>query len=226
MTDYFVRVRMTWFLIQSACELISTKVDKMIVYEHTPESNEENVHVHMYLTNTQVSTDTLKNYIRRFTKVSVKGNDFWSFKTEYIPYGSTEKKPIDTNCITYMAKGQLDPVYVKGFTQEEIDECKGRWDPSIGVKKSKTSKLMYVVKETHKESKLRQNEMVDEIVKRLKDADDLTGQNILKTIRQVVIIENKTICGRYKVRDYYDTVRAKILQSNTWVSEMMNFVSM
>lgn len=225
MTDYFIRVRMSWFLIQPACELISQKVSRMVVYEHAPEDNKDNIHVHMYLTDTQVSTDTLKNYIKKFTRVPAKGNEFWSFKTEYTPYGTFKPVPINDSCISYMSKGILEPVYVKGFTQDEIDTLKGQWDPSIMKTKAKPSKTMYVVKETHKEAKLRQNEMVDEIIKRLEQEDDLTAQNILKYIRQVVIIENKTICGRYKVRDYYDTVRAKILQPNTWVSEMMTFIA-
>lgn len=230
MSDYFIRVRMTWLQIQAACELISTKVDRMVVYEHVPEGNEDNTHVHMYLTDTQVSTDTLKNYIKRSVTSEipkVKGNEFWSFKTEYTPFGQTINLPIDEKCITYMSKGKLDPVYVKGFTQDEINVYRDQWDPTIKAAPSKKqSKLMYVVKETHKESKLRQNEMIDEIIKRLHESKDTSSLAIIKTIRQVVIVEQNTICGRYKVRDYHDTIIAKLNSDNTWINYMMQMVMM
>lgn len=220
---------MTWFFIKEACELMAEKSERMVVYQHEPEGNDDNVHVHIYLVNTQVSTDTLKNYIKKFTRVpSDKGNKFWSFKTEYIPYGSTKPQPLDSGCITYMSKGELQPVFNKGFTQEELDMCRDRWDPTVIEKTKKTyqSKLMYVVKETHKDSKLRQNQMIDEIIKRLrleiKNDDDVTDNQILLTIRQVVIIEQETICGRYKIRDYFDTVKAKMSSKESWLSSMRN----
>lgn len=217
---------MTWFMIKEACELISTKVDRMIVYEHEVEGNDDNEHVHMYLVGTQVSTDTLKNYIRKFTNPG-KGNGAWSFKTEYTPYGGTQALPVDSGCITYMSEGRLQPVFNKGFDQDEIIRLTNAYDPTIienaKQKKQYQSKLMYVVKETHKESKLRQNQMVDEIIKRLKETDDYSERAILLMIREVVIIEQNTICGRYKIRDYYDTVRAKLLSKESWLNEMSAF---
>lgn len=199
----------------------------MIVYEHEPEGNEDNLHVHMYLVGTQVSTDTLKNYIRKFTNPGKAGNGFWSFKTEYTPYGGTQSLPIDSNCITYMSKGVLEPVYNKGFELDEVNRLKLSYDPTVienaKQRKQYQSKLMYVVKETHKESKLRQNQMVDLIISRLKESDDYTERAILLMIRQVVIIEQNTICGRYKIRDYYDTVRAKLLSKESWLNEMSQF---
>lgn len=204
--DYFIRVRMSWFMIQPACEQISSKVEKMIVYEHSEDP--ENTHVHMYLVGTQVSTDTLKNYIRHKRGGNDRGNKFWSFKTA-----------TDSGCISYMTKGKYDPVYVKGFTPEEINAHK-----LAGYDKPKPAgKVMYVVKETHKDSKLRQSEMIDKIVKKLKSKDDYTPEAILEQIRQVVIIDNNTIIGRYKVRDYYDTIRARLLTKETWICCMKNF---
>lgn len=224
---------MAWEFIKPACELISTQVDALVVYEHEPHGNEDNVHVHMYLVGTRVSTDTLKNYIKKCGMIpkrsseALKGNAFWSFKTEYTPYGDTQTFPVDTGCISYMSEGKLEPKYVKGFTSDEIEMYRDKWDPTIVETRRKEkiqSKLMYVVKETHKESKLRQNQMVDEIVKRLKD--DSSDNAILLAIRQVVIIEQNTICGRYKIRDYYDTVKARLVSKESWLSEMKGFVFM
>jgi len=56
-------------------------------------------------------------------------------------------------------------------------------------------------------------------VKRLRVSQEQTPEVILSLIRQVVIIENKTIIGRYKVRDYYDTIRS-IANPGTWLSSM------
>lgn len=111
--DLFIRVTVEWSQAVSAIELISSKVNRMVVYEHN--SGGKNCHIHMYLETCSVSTDTLKNYIRKHVTLD-KGNKVWSFK-----------KADDSDCITYMSKGKLDPCYVKGFTQDELIVYKDKW---------------------------------------------------------------------------------------------------
>lgn len=204
----FIRVSLSWFLFEPAKTSFENVCSKMAVYEHNDDP--DNIHIHIYMENVTVSTDTLKNYIKKVTRPA-KGNGFWSFKTAH-----------DDGCIVYMTKGNLEPVFVKGYTNEEINAYRGKYVPRTS---KGSGKVMYVVKESQKESKLRQSEMVTEIIKRLKAKDDYTPQDILEQIRQVVIIEQNTIIGRYKVRDYFDTIRARLMTKAMWISEMKNFVA-
>lgn len=121
MSHLFVRVRMTANQILPIMPKILNVCSQVIAYEHA--EKRENIHIHMILIDCQVSTDTLKNYIRKTGLVPVgdskqKGNAFWSFKSAYEPLGA----------MTYMSKGKHEPFVNKGFTQEVIDECKGKWE--------------------------------------------------------------------------------------------------
>lgn len=200
----FIRVSLSWFMFAPVISDFENVCSKMVVYEH--KEKEDNIHIHIYMEDVSKSTDTLKNYIRKVTRPS-KGNGFWSFKTAQ-----------DDGCIVYMTKGTLEPCFVKGYTPEQINDYRTRYIP-------RNSKVMYVVKESHKDAKLRQSQMIDEIMKRLKQSDDYTHEAILTHIRQVVIIEQNTIIGRYKVRDYFDTIRAKLMTNSMWILEMKNFVA-
>lgn len=199
----FIRVKLSYFLFAPAIESFDKVCSRMAVYEHN--ENENNIHIHIYMEDVTCSTDTLKNYIRKVTRPG-KGNEFWSFK-----------EATDNGTIRYMSKGIHDPKYLKGYTTEEIDAHKRLYVPMAGKKQTK---IMYIVKESQKESKLRQGDMINEIIKRISDEDDYTEERILKEIRQVVIVEQKCIIGRYKIRDYFDTIRARLLNPQSWIQEM------
>jgi hypothetical protein len=122
-----------------------------------------------------------------------------------------------------MTKGKLTPSFTHGFKPEYVESYKLQW---LDYKRSAKQQSLqsYIVKETQKASKLRQDEMITEICNRLDKMDNPTVENTLKLIRQVVIIENKTILGRYKCRDYYDTVRARA-NPQTWLTSMTTLVT-
>ncbi|MDD1463642.1 hypothetical protein MEO39_27075, partial [Dolichospermum sp. ST_sed2] len=77
--------------------------------------------------------------------------------------------------------------------------------------------------------KLRQAELVAEIRRRVNDykGEESEGKfdpsRVVKIIKQVVVIENNTVCGRYKFRDYYDTVMAH--ESPFFENQMISFVT-
>lgn len=210
--DYFIRVRIPFISIRSACEQISEKVSKMVVYEHQPNGPDgDNIHVHMYLKGTQVSTDTLKNYIKKATPKKDKyGNGYWSFNQAY-----------DDGCIVYMSKGQLDPVYIKGYTAEEIEDYRGKYDPSKEKKKTYQAKLTYVVKESPAQSKKRKNDLIDEMRAEIKNMTDVT-QVVSGIVK--VLNDNNVVFGRYTVRDYYDTLQARF-NTESFTSVMINFLA-
>lgn len=241
--DLFIRVTLCSEFMRPAYSSLSEVCDKLLIYEHSRETgtSAKETHVHMYMTGCKVSTDTLKNTIKRhaFTTGSMvadtrRGNGFWSFATQY------KKEPVTSGCIPYMTKGKLDPVLNKGFTQEEIDTHKSAWVDITPLRKGTLTQ--YLTKpETQKESKMRQQDLITEIRRRYKiqrvgnfntpvedrpsELQNLNKITLINLIRQVVVVENKTILGRYKYRDYFDTILA-IEEPNhyqTKLNEFMNF---
>lgn len=208
MTDYFIRVTATYWLGKEAIAMIAEKCEKVIVYEHN--DNPENVHFHMYLGSCEVSTDTLKNYFKKYgIRGGVKGAG-WSFKLSR-----------DSGCITYMSKGRLEPMFVKGFTPEEVDEFKNKWEERepIKVNGKVQSKLTFIVKETPIQAKKRKNDLIEEMIKCLPKIHN--DKIIIKTIMKV-LNDNQTIFSRYTIRDYFDTIQGRV-NEKSFVDKMEIF---
>jgi len=170
--------------------------DVLAVYEHEADDEITRTHIHCYADNPRVSTDTMKNWVKKALGVKSFTKTDWSFPEAQ-----------DEGFITYMSKGTLDPLFIKGIESDAIAALKDKWVEQP----KKNGKTQYVLKiENPTQQKLRQWEMVEEINRRFnindpEESGDPTPK-LIRIIRQVVIIENKTVCGRYKFRDYYDTI--------------------
>lgn len=183
-------------------EKLSNFCDRLIVYEHLEAAR---LHIHALVHNCKPTTDTLKNWIKAVVGKVLPSD--WSFITENV----NDKFPI------YMSKGKLSPSFVKDYTEQQIEEFRLLWVDRPPLKRQ--SKLTFVVKETVAERKQRQEDMVKEIIKRVEVSEDQTPAFIIGTIHRVVCIENRNMLGRYKVRDYYDTVISHV-HKQTWVMHM------
>lgn len=180
--------------------------DRYVFYQHDVPNN---VHIHGLLVGCKVSTDTLKNYIRKDVG-NMKSTD-WSFKSAD-----------DFNFITYMSKGTLEPAAVKGFSQEELTEYMSKW---VTVESKKRKMTQYKLKiENPQQAKIRQNELMDMVLQRCKEKGISHGAPVLEVIRQVVYVEHKTIVGRYKIRDYYDYVVGNGLNTELWIKSMEKLI--
>jgi len=199
---------------ESFIKKLSDACDVCVVYEHEADETVTRTHIHAYVENPKVSTDTMKNWVKKTLKVTAFPKTDWSF------VGAT-----DRGFITYLTKGKLTPCSVKGISDDEISILKAAWvdqPPSRG-------KIQYKLKiENPQEQKMRQAEMVAEIRRRIHvDApkDDMGYHdpgNVLHIIYDVVVRQNNTVCGRYKIRDYYDTVMT-LENSHHHATAMINF---
>lgn len=108
----FARVSRPFKDLQAALQRIADKSERMVCYEHA--DNGENVHVHFLSVGPQISTDTMKNYIRKVVG-DVKSTQ-WAFK-----------KADNEECITYMTKGKLDASLIYNYTKEQLDAYKLKW---------------------------------------------------------------------------------------------------
>lgn len=88
--------------------------EKLIVYQHGPDDGAANDHCHILVLGIQLDTKQL--YKRKdFKQLGLDGTAKQFGFAKFIEGKDT---------IAYMSKGEYDPVYNKGFTQEEIDMSK------------------------------------------------------------------------------------------------------
>lgn len=196
-----LRVTRSYACLKPFFEKLSGYCDKLVAYQHDESSR---VHVHALVVNCKPSTDTLKNWIRSCTG-KVEKTD-WSFVT----------KDVNDKFITYMSKGKLAPSCCYGFDNDQILAYQAAWEDRP---KLKQQRLTFVVKETTEQRKMRQEDMIAEIVKRYQSLDHPRPKELIQIIYKVVAIENRNVIGRYKIRDYYDTVMGRV-EPSQWLDAM------
>lgn len=212
--DLFCRITCSYATFTPVVQLIDAVCDKLVIYEHN--SNVDNTHIHMYIEKCTVSTDTLKNYCKRFGITGGPRGTGWSFKSAH-----------DAGCIVYMSKGDIEPSYVKGFTTDEITSYRESWQPN---KKGKyQTKLQYIVRETPSQAKKRKNDYLQEMISELGDHQGTQNSYYYvdeKVVRVIIKVlnDNHVIFGRYTIRDYYDTLCSRKF-TDTFVNSMISFLS-
>lgn len=95
------------------------RFEKAVVYQHDADESVSRTHVHALL-EMSVSTDTAKNWVTKSVGYRPK-SDMWSFVSKL------QKQPVTMEYITYMTKGKLEPVMLKGYDKELCDKYKARW---------------------------------------------------------------------------------------------------
>jgi len=186
-----IRVSRSYDDLKQFCQKLADACDVCVVYEHEADASVSRTHIHAFVENPKVSTDTMKNWVKKDLNTKSFPKADWAFTSAN-----------DRGFITYMSNGHLIPKFFKGIEKSELDLLQTAW-----VSRSeRPQKTQYVLKnENPEQQRLRQWQMVEEIRKRFTNGDPDT---LVQLIIQVVMVENRTICGRYKIRDYFDTVMA------------------
>lgn len=194
-----IRVSRPYKDLVGVFDRIKDSCDKYIVYQHGADGKTARDHVHALVVGCTVSTDTMKNWIKKELGVSAFPRNDWSFATQL------QKKPVTKEFITYMSKGHLSPV-MSNWDEAEVIYLRGMWTDEYRTKGMKRQyKIVHMI--TPQEAKKTYNQMLTEIHVRL--GDDYTDNHILKTIVSYAN-EKQLIIGRYKVRDMFDTIRSRI----------------
>lgn len=213
---YAVRLTRTAEELQPLWTRFIGHCHRIIAYEHPAEGKTKRVHVHFYVEGLDVSTDTLKNWVKKALNVTSYPKSDWAFKAA----------DGDLKLITYMSKGKYDPIHNQGFTDDIVYERKSRWlDYAAQLAKTAASP-----KKPHEE-KLKSGEMLDEIEKRYRKEERLAEgwdrqmDVIISIARQVIYIENKALVGRFKFRDYVDTILARCMENYPYGRLQKDFMS-
>lgn len=106
-------------------EEISAICDRAIFYYHPDgKTDGKSPHIHGLLVEYKKSDDTLRdNTKKRFNLV---GKETCTVSNTF-KRGTKMSELTYQGYLTYMSKGKYDPVYIKGFSQQEIDLAKEMW---------------------------------------------------------------------------------------------------
>lgn len=190
--DYAIRLSFAYDSMKDVIERIAAAVEQLIVYQHDKDEKVSRTHIHLLAVGCKHSTDTLKNWIRKHIGAVEKTD--WSFKA------AERVEEARYRYITYMSKGRLDPLLVKGFSAEDIQRCKLAWvEPDTVRVRAVNGKL---VKEIDEAANVSKRQLVEEMVAAL-SGQYCSTRDILIGIRKV-LIQHKCVVGMYKVMDYYD----------------------
>lgn len=128
--NHAIRITLPYSDISGIIDLWSARSNEVVVYQHIADDEVSKTHVHLVLGGCEVKAEALK----RMYPDRGSGNEFWSWKT----WDNGDK------FITYMTKGNLDPVYVKNITHDRLDKAKSAWVEPQSVSDKDTTLEYYV----------------------------------------------------------------------------------
>jgi len=206
----FCRVSRSYTEVAEVITLLTAKCDAIVVYEHVSDLEVSRTHVHFYIEDCKITVEGIKKMFRKVCGDLTRSD--WAFNS----------KDVDRNCITYMSKGELEPVYNRGGIQ--TDYYKDLWEERP---KKQQAKLQFLVKETAGEAKKRKNDLIAEMILLINDKNEKVTyeSDDEKIVRCIIKIlnDNKIVFSRYTIRDYYDTISSRIDPSKFMVT-MLQFV--
>lgn len=192
--DLHIRIHREYAEIQQW--IVNEDCSFCVVYQHDADQEVSRTHCHIWIKGVKCNTDSLKNHIKKV--VGKVPKEDWAF----MAIQPKTKTPYNDTLITYMSKGELDPKYIKGWTEEEIEEFRRKWIPPPNPITTQDGKLVVkrVVKETTKKTK---RELINEMMETYLPEMEL--RETLELIRKV-LIKNNEVLGMYKVTDFYDSL--------------------
>lgn len=194
MVNYAVRLTRTYEELKGFFERLNTHNIKCLVYEHCADEDVSRTHIHALLLDVTQSTDTLKNWVKKTLNVIEYSKTDWSFKIAQADY---------TRYITYMSKGNLQPVLNSAFSDSEVESARNQWEqPS---QQSASQKSEVVVVSVQKKTK---HEIMGEVANYLRNEGCIMPEDkkIIKAVCKV-LMENRIITNMYKLADYVDSYK-------------------
>lgn len=222
--SWFVRIHRTYEELEPWVQNLTNKCEKLVVYEHEADEEVNRLHCHLMIVGYKTSDETMKVQVTKTLGHRPEKTD-WAWDPDIRSEEET---------ITYMTKRDLQAKYVKGVSAEMIAECSAKYLPRSEYGKRHGKTQFKVIAEKPEVSKKRQNDLLDEMVKRLKGfrkyeieqypivstlAAEVAEQEFKWNANQVlevimsVLNEERVIAGRYKIRDYYDTLMMRLDRS-------------
>lgn len=127
MVNYAIRIAMSYADASNnlIIQYLADRSDEAVFYEHSIATRTSNgkTHIHGYLAGCTVGSKSIYSQLTKHGAPS--GNAGRSCSETYGKEPNV--KPIDRGYITYSSKGRLEPCYVKGVSETEINNLKLEW---------------------------------------------------------------------------------------------------
>jgi len=193
--DYHIRLTKPYSILEVFFR--NLQCDQLIVYQH---NDGKRPHVHCLAKNVPIQVTTLK---ARLTKLcGTWAKEDWAFTTKY--KAGDLMLPINDGLITYMSKGHYEPSLVVGFDEQKVAELTALW----------------VERERKKPKKPTYDTIIEQVIAMA--VGPITGAELLHNIVDV-LNKHKVVCGRYKVRDIYDTILRRTYKY-TFINQMTDML--
>lgn len=188
-------------------EEISNDCDKALWYFHPGGKKDSNrPHIHGLVINYSKSDDTLRKKIKDTFPVDAKKQEFAISNS--FSRGVKMSELFYQKYITYMSKGIYDPVYNKGFTEQDIEIWKSLWifpseqsqpaniivEPKEKIQKKLTlfqiaraAQAEYMF--TYQEISLNVNKLIFIVIRILKENKILAHKMVVRNIIQDIIAD-------------------------------------
>lgn len=183
---------------------ISDNCDRCIFYYHpNGKTDGKSPHIHGLIYNYKQTDDTLRKHTKKFfnlTKVpqcSISNTFSRGTKMSDITY---------PKYIVYMSKGQYDPVFAKGFTEEESTLAKSLW-------KDQNEKILVIEPREKVQPKLTQYQCAKEAMIRyyqLGYTDDDPDYRIITQIVINVLHDNRILAHDNTVTHIIQSIQSEI----------------
>lgn len=116
--------------LEEAIRFINEEIRTKSIWYFHPNGTTAGPHIHALIWNHEQTAETLRNKIKRRFNLVNKTHYGISNKYERGTLMSEETVP---TYITYMSKGQYDPIYMKDYTDEYANERKREWKAPTAV---------------------------------------------------------------------------------------------
>lgn len=211
---YHIIVRHPYDKYSQAYEELALISHKFITYEHYGEG--KRTHTHTFVSGISIKDDAISKRIKKALLLSncEVGKADIRILTK-IDKGPDKGKPVNENALTYFHKGMYPIKLNKGFTEDFINEKHASSYVPQSIVKEKGEKKQYkLIMENVHQKKLRENDLIKLIIDDFKVKPNGSDDDLLESIMKV-IRETDTICGIYKMMDYFDTISNRIRPGRT-----------
>jgi len=198
----------------SYLEEISTLCDRAIFYYHPHgKTDGKSPHIHGLLVNYKKTDDTLRKNIKtRFNITSVAG---CSISNTYAR-GTKMSQMTYPKYMTYMSKGIYDPLYSKGFEQEEFQMAKMCWSEP----KKDASNTVIVIEPKEKVVKKMTHFQIsyESEIRYLQEYndDDIDWHQMYQIVKQVCR-DNKTRCDDNTCVFIIQDIQSRLEPDKQWL---------
>lgn len=117
--NYAPRISASYVEIQPVIQEWASKMLRMAVFQHDKDDSVQTTHCHILMEGCETQCEQLKRIFKKILPgLPAKGNEFWKWES---------KTSVNDSFLTYMSKGVLTPMFVKGYSPELVEERRLQW---------------------------------------------------------------------------------------------------